>query len=91
MQITENTVAVVSGGASGLGGAVAQALAAAGAKVGIFDLNEETGTAMAAKIGGTFAKVDVAGLSPVSRSNFHSVYTLFVIKNLVRRKRKRIQ
>lgn len=64
MQITENTVAVVSGGASGLGGAVAKALAAAGAKVGIFDLNEETGMAMAAEIGGTFAKVDVA--NPVS-------------------------
>ncbi|MBT2132520.1 SDR family NAD(P)-dependent oxidoreductase [Aliiroseovarius lamellibrachiae] len=66
MQITENTVAVVSGGASGLGGAVAQALAAAGAKVGIFDLNEETGTAMAAKIGGTFAKVDVADPASVA-------------------------
>lgn len=66
MHITENTVAIVSGGASGLGGAVAQTLAAAGAKVGIFDLNEETGQAMAAKIGGAFAKVDVSDPASVA-------------------------
>ncbi|MDA5094530.1 SDR family NAD(P)-dependent oxidoreductase [Aliiroseovarius sp. KMU-50] len=66
MQITENTVVVVSGGASGLGGAVAKALASAGAKVGIFDLNEETGTAMAAEIGGAFAKVDVSDPASVA-------------------------
>lgn len=60
MQITENTVVTVSGGASGLGGAVARAFAEAGAKVGIFDLNEEAGQAMAAEIGGAFAKVDVS-------------------------------
>ncbi|MHA6267683.1 SDR family NAD(P)-dependent oxidoreductase [Aliiroseovarius sp. CAU 1755] len=66
MHITENTVAVVTGGASGLGGAVAQALAAAGAKVGIFDLNEGAGQAMADKIGGTFAKVDVSDPASVA-------------------------
>lgn len=66
MQITENTVAVVSGGASGLGGTVAKALAAAGAKVGIFDLNEEAGQAMAAEIGGTYAKVDVSDAASVA-------------------------
>lgn len=60
MKITENTAIVVSGGASGLGGAVARAFAEAGAKVGIFDLNEEAGQAMAAEIGGAFAKVDVS-------------------------------
>lgn len=66
MQITENTVVTVSGGASGLGGAVAQALADAGAKVGIFDLNEDAGQAMADKIGGAFAKVDVSDASSVA-------------------------
>ena len=60
MQITENTTVIVSGGASGLGGAVARGFAAAGAKVGIFDLNEEAGQAMAAELGGAFAKVDVS-------------------------------
>lgn len=51
--------AVVTGGASGLGEATARCLAAGGAKVAIFDLNEEQGRAVAATIGGTFCKVDV--------------------------------
>lgn len=52
--------AIVTGGASGLGNATAKALAAAGAKVTIFDLNEEQGAAAAKEIGGVFANVDVA-------------------------------
>ncbi|MFS0738441.1 SDR family NAD(P)-dependent oxidoreductase [Sphingomonas sp. 1P06PA] len=51
--------AIVTGGASGLGGATAEMLAKAGAKVTLFDLNEEAGQAQAAKIGGRFAKVNV--------------------------------
>ncbi len=51
--------AVVTGGASGLGGATAKMLAAHGAKVTIFDLNEEAGQATAAEIGGLFVKVNV--------------------------------
>jgi NAD(P)-dependent dehydrogenase (short-subunit alcohol dehydrogenase family) len=51
--------AVVTGGASGLGGATAARLAGAGAKVTIFDLNAELGTAHAKAIGARFAAVDV--------------------------------
>ncbi|HWS62424.1 MAG TPA: SDR family NAD(P)-dependent oxidoreductase [Steroidobacteraceae bacterium] len=51
--------AIVTGGASGLGGAVAQLLADAGAKVTIFDLNEQLGAAKAAQIKGHFITVDV--------------------------------
>ena len=54
MKIDSSIAAVVTGGASGLGEASARALAAKGAKVAIFDLNEERGTAVAAEIGGTF-------------------------------------
>jgi len=55
-----NTItAIITGGASGLGAATARKFAAAGAKVGIFDLNEEAGTKLAAELGGAFAKVDV--------------------------------
>ncbi|MEO0643577.1 MAG: SDR family NAD(P)-dependent oxidoreductase, partial [Pseudomonadota bacterium] len=59
MEVSANTPAVVTGGASGLGAATAQALAAKGAKVAIFDMNEEKGEAMAAELGGTFCKVNV--------------------------------
>jgi NAD(P)-dependent dehydrogenase (short-subunit alcohol dehydrogenase family) len=52
--------AIVTGGASGLGGATAEMLARQGAKVTIFDLNEEAGQAHAARIGGKFVKVNVA-------------------------------
>lgn len=56
----DNTVsAVITGGASGLGAASARALAAEGVKVALFDLNEETGTALATELGGVFCKVDV--------------------------------
>jgi NAD(P)-dependent dehydrogenase (short-subunit alcohol dehydrogenase family) len=52
--------AVVTGGASGLGGATAKMLAKAGAKVTIFDLNEEVGQAHAKDIGASFQKVNVS-------------------------------
>jgi NAD(P)-dependent dehydrogenase (short-subunit alcohol dehydrogenase family) len=54
-----NLAAVVTGGASGLGAATAQALAAKGAKVALFDLNAEKGEALAAELGGIFCAVDV--------------------------------
>ena len=47
----ENKVAVVTGGASGLGRATAEKFLAAGARVAIFDLNEEEGKAVARKLG----------------------------------------
>ncbi len=59
MKIDSSTAAVVTGGASGLGRATAEALAAAGVKVAIFDLNEELGQEVADQIGGLFCKVDI--------------------------------
>jgi NAD(P)-dependent dehydrogenase (short-subunit alcohol dehydrogenase family) len=56
----ENIGAIVTGGASGLGGATARKLAADGANVAIFDANEEIGRQTAAEIGGHFVLVDVA-------------------------------
>lgn len=51
--------ALVAGGASGLGAATARALAEAGAKVTIADLNTEKGEALAAEIGARFLLADV--------------------------------
>lgn len=64
MQI-DGIAAVVTGGASGLGGATAARLAKAGAKVAILDLNRELGEAHAAAIGGKFISTDVTDESGV--------------------------
>ena len=47
----EGKVAIVTGGASGLGRATAEALVAAGAKVAIWDMNEELGQQVADALG----------------------------------------
>ncbi|MEM7521680.1 MAG: SDR family NAD(P)-dependent oxidoreductase, partial [Pseudomonadota bacterium] len=65
MEHWTDTVAVVTGGASGLGAASAEALQAAGLKVALFDLNEDEGTALAKALGGAFFKVDVADAASV--------------------------
>jgi NAD(P)-dependent dehydrogenase (short-subunit alcohol dehydrogenase family) len=59
MQLGKDIAAVVTGGASGLGGATAKALAAKGVKVAILDLNADAGERHAKEIGGVFAKCDV--------------------------------
>ena len=52
--------ALVTGGASGLGLATAEALAAAGARVVVLDLNAEAAEAAAARLGGVAIAGDVA-------------------------------
>jgi NAD(P)-dependent dehydrogenase (short-subunit alcohol dehydrogenase family) len=64
MQI-KGLAAIVTGGASGLGAATAEMLASQGAKVTLFDMNEEAGKAQAEKIGGTFIKVNVTDTANV--------------------------
>ncbi|HPZ58155.1 MAG TPA: SDR family NAD(P)-dependent oxidoreductase, partial [Ottowia sp.] len=58
MQIKDK-VFIVTGAASGLGEGTARALAAAGGKVVIADMNAERGEAVAKDIGGAFVKCDV--------------------------------
>lgn len=59
MKLGKDIAAVVTGGASGLGGATAQALAAHGVKVAILDLNATLGEAHAKAIGGLYCAADV--------------------------------
>lgn len=65
MQIDSRIAAVVTGGASGLGRATAEALAASGAKVAIFDVNAEKGEEVAGAIGGLFCHVDITSEASV--------------------------
>jgi len=59
MQLDRSISAIITGGASGLGEACARALAAQGVKVAIFDVNAETGQAVADAVGGVFCATDV--------------------------------
>ncbi|TVR83402.1 MAG: SDR family NAD(P)-dependent oxidoreductase [Rhodospirillales bacterium] len=52
--------AIITGGGSGLGEATARALAAAGAKVAVFDMAEEAASRVAGDIGGIACICDVA-------------------------------
>ena len=64
----DGSSAIVTGGGSGLGAATAEALAAAGAKVVVLDINEAAAQAVAARIGGVAVAGDVAEEAPVARA-----------------------
>ena len=55
----QGTTVFISGGASGLGAATVEHLSAAGAHVGILDLDAAGGEALADRVGGAFARCDV--------------------------------
>jgi NAD(P)-dependent dehydrogenase (short-subunit alcohol dehydrogenase family) len=61
----QGAVALVTGGASGLGGATARRLAQGGAKVVIVDRDEAKGTELAKELGAVFAKADVTDAAQV--------------------------
>lgn len=58
--------AVITGGASGLGAAVAKLLASKGVKVALLDMNVEAGEALAAELGGVFCQTDVSDQASVA-------------------------
>ena len=63
MKLDSNITAIVTGGASGLGEATARMLAEKGVKIGIFDLNEERGEAVASELGGPLPR----SMSPMKK------------------------
>ncbi len=68
MQLTSEHVALVTGGASGLGAATARRLHHLGARVVLVDLAEEVGTALAAELGdrATYVPADVTDAAAVA-------------------------
>jgi NAD(P)-dependent dehydrogenase (short-subunit alcohol dehydrogenase family) len=65
MKLDSSISAIVTGGASGLGGATVKALRAQGVKVAIFDMNETTGNAFAAETGAVYCNVNVTNEASV--------------------------
>src|SRR6185312_14994547 len=61
----QGSVALVTGGASGLGAATARRLAQGGAKVVVVDRDEARGAELAKEINGTFAKADVTDAAQI--------------------------
>lgn len=61
----QESLAVITGGASGLGRAVAEHIIACGGRAAILDLQQEAGRAVAREIGATFFPCDVAVESQV--------------------------
>lgn len=67
MKRLQDRVAVITGGASGIGYATAQRFAEEGAKVVIVDLNEDIGNKVAKELGGIFIKANVTSEEDVAR------------------------
>ena len=77
------TAAIISGGASGLGAAVARRLAAAGVTPVVADLNEEHGKAVAAETSGLFVKTDVVDEDSVTAAVEAAVATGAPLRTVV--------
>ena len=64
----KNKIALVTGAASGIGAALAETFAQAGATVWVADRNEADGRAQAGRIGGKFLTLDVASEADCARA-----------------------
>ena len=82
MQMNE-TCAVITGGASGLGEATARLFAASGAKVTLLDRDTKRGPQVAAEIGGTFVETDVTSEDSVQNAMSAAVAAMGKINTAV--------
>ncbi len=77
----KNKTALVTGGASGIGAAIAHTFTQAGATVWIADRNETDGRAVARRIGGTFISLDVASETDCAQAA-QTIGTLDILANV---------
>ncbi len=68
-----DTSAIITGGASGLGAATAELLHEAGVKTALWDLNADKGEALAEKLGGIFCETNVTSEDSVASALEKSV------------------
>lgn len=66
MENIDQFSAVITGGASGLGAAVARLLASKGVRVALLDMNAEAGKVLASELGGVFCQADVSDQKSVA-------------------------
>jgi NAD(P)-dependent dehydrogenase (short-subunit alcohol dehydrogenase family) len=76
MKALEGKVGLVTGGASGIGRATVERLAAEGMRVCVVDLTEDAGRAVAESVGGTFVVADAGEPSAVDAAFSHCIDTL---------------
>lgn len=69
MKNIKDTVAVITGGASGIGAAVAEHFAAQGIKVALWDMNMESAQELADKLGGIACEVNVTDAKSVEEAH----------------------
>lgn len=68
MKNLKEVVAIITGGASGMGAACARALADQGAKVALWDMNDEGARHLAEELGGAAFQVDVTSAESVEQA-----------------------